>query len=119
MPLQFGRTHLTNPFIASECRNHSTVLISLPYLLGVRRQGAESIAMADKPTPDELKRRYEEIRGKAVASFPFVGIEATADQALANWGSLGASGCGAPVVIGDDDALYYPTIEHSSFGDTL
>lgn len=33
--------------------------------------------MEDKPTPDELKRRYEEMRQQAVASFPYTRIEAS------------------------------------------
>jgi hypothetical protein len=61
--------------------------------------------MADKPTPDELKRRYEESRKKAVASFPFARIESAGDQALAGWQDLVTSGRGASVVVGDYDAL--------------
>ena len=61
--------------------------------------------MADKPTPDEFKRRYKELREKAVASFPFARVEAAGDQALATWRSVAASGRGAAVVVGDDDAL--------------
>jgi hypothetical protein len=61
--------------------------------------------MADKPTPDELKRRYEEYRKNALASFPFARIETIGDQALATWEGLVASGRGAPVVVGDDVAL--------------
>jgi hypothetical protein len=61
--------------------------------------------MTDKPTPDQLKRRYEEHREKAIASFPFERIETAGDQALATWESLSTSGRGAPVVVGDYDAL--------------
>jgi Domain of unknown function (DUF4253) len=63
------------------------------------------IVMVDKPTPDELKRRQAEHRAKALASFPFDQIETAGDQALAAWEGLVASGRGAPVVVGDDDAL--------------
>ncbi|MGO9935948.1 MAG: hypothetical protein ACLPV8_29665 [Steroidobacteraceae bacterium] len=61
--------------------------------------------MVDKPTSDELKRRQAERREKALASFPFAKLETTGDQALATWQDLVASGRGAPVVVGDDDAL--------------
>ena len=63
------------------------------------------MAMVDKPTPDELKRRREESRKRAIATFPYARIETAGDQALATWGSVGASGRGAPVVVGDDEAF--------------
>jgi hypothetical protein len=61
--------------------------------------------MADKPTPDEIKRRYEESREKAIASFPFTRIESAGDQAIETWQGLVASGRGAPLVVGDYDAF--------------
>jgi hypothetical protein len=61
--------------------------------------------MEDKPTPDELKRRYDNFCEKAFASFPFSRIETAGDQALAAWEAVVTSGLGAPVVVGDDDAL--------------
>jgi hypothetical protein len=61
--------------------------------------------MVNKPTPDELKRRYEENREKAVASFPFARIETAGDQALSTWEGLVSASRGAPVVVGDYDAL--------------
>src|ERR1700733_7034020 len=61
--------------------------------------------MVNKPTPDELKRRYEEKREKAVASFPFARIETAGDQALSTWEVFVSASRGAPVVVGDYDAL--------------
>jgi hypothetical protein len=61
--------------------------------------------MADKPTPEELKRRYEEYRERAIAAFPFEQIECPGDQALSTWQGLVTSGRGAPVVVGDYDAF--------------
>jgi hypothetical protein len=59
----------------------------------------------EKPTPDELERRYEEYREKAIASFPFTRVETTGDQALAKWQAIVNSRRGAPVVVGGDDDL--------------
>ena len=61
--------------------------------------------MVDKPTPDELRRRREEFHKRAIATFPYPRIEASGDRALATWRSIGVSGRGAPVVVGDDDAF--------------
>jgi len=61
--------------------------------------------MVNKPTPDELKRRYEENRERVVTSFPFARIETAGDQALSTWEGLVSASRGAPVVVGDCDAL--------------
>jgi hypothetical protein len=61
--------------------------------------------MADRPTPDEIKKRHEESRRNAIESFPFPRIECAGDQALAAWQNFVTSGRGAPVVVGDYDAL--------------
>lgn len=62
--------------------------------------------MVDRPTPDEYKKRYQEYRQKALASFPFAQVTAPGDQALATWEGLVAARRGAPVVIGNDDELF-------------
>jgi hypothetical protein len=44
--------------------------------------------MVDKPTPDELRRRREELHKRAIATFPYPRIEASGDRALATWRSI-------------------------------
>jgi hypothetical protein len=62
--------------------------------------------MVGKPTPEELERRREELRQKAIASFPYARVQVPGDQALATWTHIGASGQGSPVVVGDDEMLF-------------
>jgi hypothetical protein len=57
-------------------------------------------------TPDEIKRRAQEYRQKALEAFPLKLIETTGDQALAKWQELKSAGQGIPVVLGGDDETH-------------
>jgi hypothetical protein len=51
-------------------------------------------------TPEEIRKRFEEHRAKALASFPFKLIEVRGEEALAKWQELKAAGNGTPIVLG-------------------
>ena len=57
-------------------------------------------------TPDEIKRRVQEYRQKALEHFPLKLIETTGDKALAKWQELKSAGQGSPVVLGGDDEMH-------------
>ncbi|GAB2174645.1 hypothetical protein DLREEDagr8_02030 [Dongia sp. agr-C8] len=57
------------------------------------------------PSPEELKRRAEEWRRLALASFPYPRVECPGAEAEARWEELKRSGKGTPVVIGDEDSI--------------
>ena len=60
----------------------------------------------EKPTREELRKRYEEAVKQAIAAFPYERMEVAGDQALATWESVRASRHGSsPVVVGADDDL--------------
>ncbi|MGE4252583.1 MAG: DUF4253 domain-containing protein [Parvibaculaceae bacterium] len=54
-------------------------------------------------TTEEMKRRAQEYRQKALEQFPLELIETTGDQALAKWQELKSAGRGSPVILGGDD----------------
>jgi len=54
-------------------------------------------------TKDEIERRVQDYRRKAMEQFPLKLIEAPGDQALAKWQELKSAGQGTPVVLGGDD----------------
>lgn len=57
-------------------------------------------------TPDEIKRRMQEYRKKALENFPLNLIETTGESALAKWQELKSAGQGSPVVLGGDDKTH-------------
>ena len=52
---------------------------------------------------DEIARRVQDYRRKAMEQFPLRLIEVSGDQALATWQELKSAGQGIPVVLGGDD----------------
>jgi hypothetical protein len=54
-------------------------------------------------TQEEIARRVQEYRRKALEHFPLKLIETTGDEALAKWQELKSAGQGFPVVLGGDD----------------
>jgi hypothetical protein len=54
-------------------------------------------------TQDEIARRVQDYRRKAMEQFPLKLIEATGEQALAKWQELKSAEQGTPVVLGGDD----------------
>lgn len=61
--------------------------------------------MPSNPKADEMKRRLEEMRAKALAAFPFEVIKTPGNMVLKEWEGLKSAGRGVPIVIGDDEAL--------------
>jgi hypothetical protein len=57
--------------------------------------------MDKKPTPEELRRRYEEAVEQSIAAFPYQRIEVEGTEALATWEGLRLTHPGSsPVVVG-------------------
>ena len=57
--------------------------------------------MDKKPTPEELRKRYEEAVEQSIAAFPYQRIEVEGSEALATWEGLRLSYPGSsPVVVG-------------------
>lgn len=57
--------------------------------------------MDKKPTPAELRKRYEEAVAQSIAAFPYPRIEVAGTEALATWERLrAAQPASSPVVIG-------------------
>jgi hypothetical protein len=54
-------------------------------------------------TQEEIARRVQEYRRKALEHFPLKLIETTGDEAMAKWQELKSAGQGFPVVLGGDD----------------
>ena len=59
-------------------------------------------AMGDQPTAEERRRRYNEAREKAIATFPFERVQTSGELALSTWQQLKRAGRGFPVVLGGD-----------------
>ena len=58
--------------------------------------------MAQNPTPEEIQRRVQEYRAKALANFPFKLMEVPGKDAMAKWQESKAGGNGVPVILGGD-----------------
>ena len=57
--------------------------------------------MDKKPTPEELRKRYEEAVEQSITAFPYQRIEVKGTEALATWEGLRLSNLGSsPVVVG-------------------
>jgi Domain of unknown function (DUF4253) len=57
--------------------------------------------MDKKPTPEELRKRYEEAVEQSIAAFPYQRIEVEGTEALATWEALCLTHAGSsPVVVG-------------------
>jgi len=65
--------------------------------------GAAMPGRSEAVTQDEIKRRVQDYRRKAMEQFPLKLIEVSGDQALAKWQELKSAGQGTPVVLGGDD----------------
>jgi hypothetical protein len=57
-------------------------------------------------TSDEVNRRVQEYRQKALEHFPLKLIETTGENALAKWQELKAAGQGFPVVLGGNEEMH-------------
>lgn len=58
--------------------------------------------MAQGQTPEEIEKRVQEYRTKALANFPFKLIEVPGKDAMGKWQELKAMGQGAPIILGGD-----------------
>jgi hypothetical protein len=65
--------------------------------------GAAIAGRSGAVTQDEIERRVQDYRRKAMEQFPLKLIEVSGDQALAKWQDLKSAGQGTPVVLGGDD----------------
>jgi hypothetical protein len=57
------------------------------------------------PTRADFERQAREARERSIAEFPFPRVTVPGARALDEWTALCGRGEGAPIVIGDDDAL--------------
>jgi hypothetical protein len=62
-------------------------------------------AMAQNPTPEEIQKRLQEYRAKALANFPFKLIDVPGRDAMRKWQELKSAGGGKPVILGGTEHL--------------
>jgi hypothetical protein len=62
-------------------------------------------AMAQGQTLEEIQKRVEEMRARALANFPFKLIEVPGKDAMSKWQELKSAGNGLPVVLGGEEGL--------------
>ena len=70
--------------------------------------------MENKPTREELKRRYQEAVKQAIATFPFETLEVAGEEALATWENLRTSRHGESAVVVGDEGQFTRIVQGSA-----
>lgn len=62
--------------------------------------------MAQSQTPEEIQKRVEEMRAKALANFPFKLIEVPGKDAMTKWQELKSAMSGTPIILGGEEHFH-------------